>query len=258
MQTLATRHYEQAGSGLTLAPFRAYDSETGRWISPDPLGQGAGPNEFAYSSNDPIALFDPLGLCPANQEIVQGATISAGAILAYDGLVRGQYERIARELVGSEATALRTALRSETYERLSPLGKAITDYLRLSRGGQLDNKTVAELAESASRTSSGVNAAGAAARVAGPALLVVGAGMSAYNIASAPAGQRGTVVAEEVGAWAGALAGGALGAKSGAVIGSFFGPGPGTAIGAGIGTLVGGALGAIGGSHAGGAIYQSF
>jgi hypothetical protein len=99
---------------------------------------------------------------------------------------------------------------------------------------------------------------GGAAKVAGPALLAVGAGVSAYNIASAPAGQRGRVAAGEVGAWGGALAGGALGAKGGAVVGSFFGPGPGTAIGAGVGALGGGGVGAIAGSHLGRAIYDWF
>ena len=63
-----TGHYQHLASGLTLALFRAYDPTTGRWISTDPMGWAAGTNSFAYSSNNPVALFDPLGLCPNNQD----------------------------------------------------------------------------------------------------------------------------------------------------------------------------------------------
>jgi RHS repeat-associated protein len=58
-------------SGLYDFPAREY-SITGRWVSPDPAGLAAvdptNPqswNRYAYVLNNPLALVDPLGLCPA-------------------------------------------------------------------------------------------------------------------------------------------------------------------------------------------------
>lgn len=58
-----TGHFMHIRSGFKLAPFRAYDSVVGRWISRDPLMEnGDSPNMYAYVLNDPISLVDPLGL----------------------------------------------------------------------------------------------------------------------------------------------------------------------------------------------------
>jgi RHS repeat-associated protein len=58
-----TGHYYHAPSGLHLAPYRAYDSNLGRWLSRDPLGEMAdGPNLYSYVLNNPISLWDPYGL----------------------------------------------------------------------------------------------------------------------------------------------------------------------------------------------------
>ena len=43
-------------------PFRHYAAETGRWISPDPLGVVDGPNVYAYAGGDAVGRRDPLGL----------------------------------------------------------------------------------------------------------------------------------------------------------------------------------------------------
>jgi RHS repeat-associated protein len=59
-----TGHYFHAPSGLTLAPFRAYDPTLGRWISRDPLNEQGGINLYRYVSNRPVDLFDPCGLWP--------------------------------------------------------------------------------------------------------------------------------------------------------------------------------------------------
>jgi len=62
-----TGHYYHAPSGLHLAPFRAYDAQTARWISRDPIGESGGINLQSYVSNDPVNLTDHLGLEPLSE-----------------------------------------------------------------------------------------------------------------------------------------------------------------------------------------------
>jgi RHS repeat-associated protein len=61
-----TGHYEHGSSGLTLAPYRAYDRNLGRWLSRDPIGEDGGINLYAYVLNSPISLIDPTGEAPAD------------------------------------------------------------------------------------------------------------------------------------------------------------------------------------------------
>ena len=49
-------------SGLYQYRARYYDPSTGRFISEDPKGFGAGVNFFAYTSNNPVNANDPMGL----------------------------------------------------------------------------------------------------------------------------------------------------------------------------------------------------
>jgi RHS repeat-associated protein len=53
--------YHDAETGLHYNYLRYYDSATGAYASPDPLGLGPAPNPHAYVTN-PLALIDPLGL----------------------------------------------------------------------------------------------------------------------------------------------------------------------------------------------------
>ncbi|MFB7075614.1 RHS repeat-associated core domain-containing protein, partial [Streptomyces sp. NPDC056290] len=57
--------YFDAESGLHYNYFRYYDPVSGRYISPDPLGLTAGPDDYAYVIN-PLTWSDPLSLqsCP--------------------------------------------------------------------------------------------------------------------------------------------------------------------------------------------------
>src|SRR5262249_24013055 len=71
------------GHGLSLARYRAYEAENGRWLSRDPLANSTslasrstrgrairlapvelleGPNLYTYVHNNPVSHVDPLGL----------------------------------------------------------------------------------------------------------------------------------------------------------------------------------------------------
>ncbi|MDB6081211.1 MAG: rhs family protein [Chlamydiia bacterium] len=49
-------------TGFSYFGKRYYLPTAGRWITPDPLGFGDGPNMYAYVLNSPMLLFDPYGL----------------------------------------------------------------------------------------------------------------------------------------------------------------------------------------------------
>jgi RHS repeat-associated protein len=57
-----TGHYYHSPSGLLLAPYRAYSSQVGRWISQDPIKENGGINLYKYAENEPIGRIDKLGL----------------------------------------------------------------------------------------------------------------------------------------------------------------------------------------------------
>jgi len=59
-----TGHYIHQPSGLLLAPYRAYSTSLGRWISRDPLPNAEmlqGPNLYGYVGNNPVNVVDPKG-----------------------------------------------------------------------------------------------------------------------------------------------------------------------------------------------------
>ncbi|MDQ3802272.1 MAG: hypothetical protein M3416_00215, partial [Acidobacteriota bacterium] len=274
-------------TGLNYFLARYHSSAQGRFTSPDEfqggpdevsvLGSGHEENQalpyaditepqslnkYQYCLNNPLRYVDPDGHKAQEAEDktrrgVQGAAIHLGRTGRHEGRLRKEYQRRAAALHGKpNASAAREKLKKEIRQRSTPLGKGLAQAAAKSRAGQLAGKTPAQLGQSAPRTNAGWNKTGAAMGAAGRTLLVAGVGVSAYNIATAPEGQKGEAVAGEAGAWAGALAGGAGGAKVGAAIGTFITPGAGTAIGAGVGGIVGGVGGAIAGSSTGKAIYN--
>ena len=72
-------------SGLYLTWFRALDSTTGRWLSRDPFGERAGVNLYCYVGNNPVRLYDPLGMqavgatCHASSEPVEAPSAPSSA-----------------------------------------------------------------------------------------------------------------------------------------------------------------------------------
>jgi RHS repeat-associated protein len=57
-----TGHLEHKELGLVFTLYRAYDPATGRWLSRDPIGETGGINLYGYVSNNPVNLWDLLGL----------------------------------------------------------------------------------------------------------------------------------------------------------------------------------------------------
>lgn len=86
-----TGHAYHVPSGLHLTMFRAYDAQTGKWLSRDPMREAAGINLYGYVGNDPVNAVDPLGLATLSLGVsassaagVTGA-ISAGVIVDTQG-----------------------------------------------------------------------------------------------------------------------------------------------------------------------------
>ena len=75
-----TGHYHHALSNLTVAPFRFYDPEM-RWLSRDPIGEEGGLNLYGYVGNNPINLWDPLGLVEGDLKstVIQNALAQLGS-----------------------------------------------------------------------------------------------------------------------------------------------------------------------------------
>jgi RHS repeat-associated protein len=57
----AGMHYH-APSGLYLTKYRAYDPQTGRWLSKDPIEELGGIHLYGYVEGNPVSYSDPLGL----------------------------------------------------------------------------------------------------------------------------------------------------------------------------------------------------
>ncbi|WP_437724681.1 PAAR-like domain-containing protein [Sorangium sp. So ce861] len=77
--------YADEETGLCYTRFRYFDSEVGRWCSPDPLGLAGGRNLYSYAPNA-LGWIDPLGLkCEVFVRFVSEA--EANAIRSAGGLV---------------------------------------------------------------------------------------------------------------------------------------------------------------------------
>lgn len=75
-----TGHYYHAATGLYLTRFRAYDADTARWLSRDPIAEAGGINLYGYVGNNPILYYDPLGLIRWGQ-LARGVGQFAGGVI---------------------------------------------------------------------------------------------------------------------------------------------------------------------------------
>jgi len=83
-----TGHFWHGRFGLSLAPYRAYSSIQGQWLSRDPLTEPVSASIYLYVENNPVNLVDPAGL--TTQGVYAGiGTIVAGSITTIGGVAFG-------------------------------------------------------------------------------------------------------------------------------------------------------------------------
>ena len=71
-KTLSLRlpgQYFDSETGTHYNYFRDYNPSTGRYLTSDPIGVNGGINTYLYANNNPIALFDNMGLAPAAEPL---------------------------------------------------------------------------------------------------------------------------------------------------------------------------------------------
>jgi len=74
-------------TGLHYNYHRYYDPSTGRYITPDPIGQNGGSNLYVYVENNPISLVDPTGqfaFLAVAGALIKGAFIIGGIHFAIE------------------------------------------------------------------------------------------------------------------------------------------------------------------------------
>ena len=265
-------------SGLLYMRARYYNVYICRFVNADPSGFAGGLNMYAFCNGNPISLTDPNGLgavggnasfswLPANTpanlqdpfgltsgQSLAGGAIGAAGVLEQAAQVRYNYVAAVSQLPADGSySAARDAIRAfyNLPENSTPLAQGISQMYRWEQGLSGASRSLAN----PTATAAAVNNTAAFARYGGQGLMVVGVGLSVYNISTAPDPYRATV--QNGAAIVGGAGGASAGAAGGAFIGSFFGPGPGKAIGAVVGAIIGGGAGGAGGHALGTAAYDA-
>jgi RHS repeat-associated protein len=116
--------YYDPETGLHYNYFRYYNPQTGRYITPDPIGLEGGINLFAYTDNNPSRFIDPSGLfespwylmwVPGQRLFDQGMTALENRQYGWAGayFVGMIGEQVLTVLTLGEATAVRGATTCE-------------------------------------------------------------------------------------------------------------------------------------------------
>ena len=180
---------------------------------------------------------------------VRGLLPWVGTTLIQDAMVRQWYVKNVSSLPKT-ASALRTSIKMEARRISSPVGRGIAEWYRPIA------QEVGRVGGTASKTNAWFNTFYQRASKVGPILLVVGAAISVYNIATAA--DPGLQAAREAGGWAGAISFGWAGGEVGLAAGTALGGPVGGAIGAFAGGIIGAIYGAELGETAGENIYNAF
>jgi RHS repeat-associated protein len=72
-------YYQHAPSGLNFTLYRAFDTNSGRWLSRDPLSERVGLNLYRYCDDNALSNADPLGLITISIGIGGGGSGGGGA-----------------------------------------------------------------------------------------------------------------------------------------------------------------------------------
>jgi len=247
-------------SGLLYMRARYYNPYLCRFINPDPVGFAGGLNWYAYADGNPVSFIDPFGLGadsigPISSWLNTSGAVGAAGVLEQAALVRDGYNAwVAQHVTASGGyEPSRDAIRAFWNQpaNSTALSRGVGEMYRWEQRAAQAQTSLAN----PTGTSPAVNNAAATAKWGGRGLIVVGAGLSVYDVATAPDPYRAT--AQNGAAIAVGAGGATAGAWTGAGIGSLLGPGVGTAIGAVIGAIGGGIGGGIGGNALGGAAYDA-
>lgn len=78
--------------------FRTYDPTTGRYLESDPIGLAGGINTYGYARNDPLGLYDSLGLVPFDELFL--------CLMGSEGVsVKGCFQDLASKALGEHRDA---------------------------------------------------------------------------------------------------------------------------------------------------------
>jgi len=141
-----TGDYYHAASGLNLTQYRAYDPNTARWLSRDPLGEGSDATRYSYVWNNPINGIDPLGLAAiitygngttATTSTASGFTSAANAAAANGGISDIDIDGHASAVTQTFGTSASDANAQGSQIALGPDGQAYLESSPLDPNKQL-------------------------------------------------------------------------------------------------------------------------
>ena len=114
--------YYHDPSSLSLAQYRAYSADFGRWIGRDPISETGGLNLYGYLANNPIIFIDPLGLYAAS---MTGFAVRVGAAAAV-GIAIGTASpavALGALAIGAAILLTPTSIGPEPQSSVAPPGK---------------------------------------------------------------------------------------------------------------------------------------